>query len=184
MKLPLQISARNLLLPPEADAAIRQEVAKLDEFYDRVMACRVLVEMPHRHATGENAHYNLRIDLTLPGGELAVTRQPQPDLFTAIQDAFDAARRQIQDYARRQRGDVKVREEPGHARVSKLFPFEGYGFLDTADGREIYFHEHSVLNGGFKRLEVGTEVRFAEEMGEKGPQASTVVPVGVGRRGG
>ena len=77
----------------------------------------------------------------------------------------------------RQRGDVKHHEEPTHARISALFPDKGYGFLTTQDGREIYFHEHSVLNRKFKQLEIGMEVRFAEEMGEKGPQASSVTVV-------
>jgi cold shock CspA family protein len=50
--------------------------------------------------------------------------------------------------------------------------------LETADRREIYFHRSSVLDGGFDRLKIGVEVRFAEELGEEGPQASTVQPVG------
>ena len=86
----------------------------------------------------------------------------------------DAARRRLEDYARRQRGAVKSHEETHRARVSRLFPEAGYGFLETPDGREIYFHRHSVLHPGFDRLAVGTEVRFVEEAGEKGPQASTV----------
>jgi cold shock CspA family protein len=62
--------------------------------------------------------------------------------------------------------------------VSKLFPDEGYGFLETPDGREVYFHRNSVLGADFDRLSIGTEVRFAEEEGEKGLQASTVTVVG------
>jgi len=58
--------------------------------------------------------------------------------------------------------------------VVKIFPGEGYGFLEDDEGREIYFHRNSVLDGAFQRLEVGSEVRFAEEAGEKGPQASSV----------
>jgi cold shock CspA family protein len=63
--------------------------------------------------------------------------------------------------------------------VNRLFPEEGYGFLETPDGREIYFHRHSVLYPGFDRLAIGTEVRFVEEPGEKGPQASTVAIAGI-----
>jgi cold shock CspA family protein len=69
---------------------------------------------------------------------------------------------------------VKLHEGSPHGRVTKLFPDEGFGFLKTPDGREIYFHENSVLDSGFGGLEIGTEVHFAEELGEKGPQASTV----------
>ena len=92
----------------------------------------------------------------------------------AIRDAFNAAGRRLQDYARRQSGVVKVHEPVAQGRVTKIFPEEGYGFLETPDGREIYFHGHSVLQPGFDHIAVGTEVRFAEELGEKGPQASTV----------
>jgi cold shock CspA family protein len=78
----------------------------------------------------------------------------------AIRDAVDAARRRLEGYARRQRGAVKAHEGLPRGRVSKLFPEEGYGFLDTPDGREIYCHRHSVLHPGFDRLDIGMEVRF------------------------
>jgi cold shock CspA family protein len=75
------------------------------------------------------------------------------------------------------RGDVKVHEHPHAAgRVTKLFSRSGYGIIEDAEGREVYFHRNSVLNGGFRRLEVGTPVRFVECSGDKGPQASTVIP--------
>jgi cold shock CspA family protein len=96
----------------------------------------------------------------------------------AVRDAFDVARRQLEDFVRHQRGDVKSHETPPHARVSKLFPEGGYGFLETPDGREIYFHRNSVLHEGFNRLKINSEVRFSEEMGEKGPQASSVTLIG------
>ena len=63
---------------------------------------------------------------------------------------------EYEDYARRQRGDVKAHEEALRACVSKLFPEDGYGFLETPDGREIYFHRRSVLHPGFDRLAIGT----------------------------
>jgi cold shock CspA family protein len=62
--------------------------------------------------------------------------------------------------------------------VKKLLPEDGYGFLESADGREIYFHRNSVRELGFESLEIGARVRFAEEEGEKGPQASRVTPLG------
>jgi cold shock CspA family protein len=54
----------------------------------------------------------------------------------------------------------------------------GFGFLQTSDGREVYFNEYSVLSGAFAKLKVGTRVTFAEEEGESGPQASTVKLLG------
>ena len=80
----------------------------------------------------------------------------------------------MQDFARRQHGDVKHHEPTPQARVVRLFPDESCGFLATEDGREVYFHKDSVLGAGFKRLRVGTLAAFVEEQGEKGPQASTV----------
>jgi cold shock CspA family protein len=98
---------------------------------------------------------------------------PHKEAELAVRDAFRSARRKLQDFARRQRGDVKTHQALS-AKVSQLFPKAGYGFLETFDGRQIYFHQNSVLSGKFGALEVGTGVRFAEEDGERGPQASTV----------
>ncbi|MEO6666469.1 MAG: HPF/RaiA family ribosome-associated protein [Nitrospiria bacterium] len=176
MQHPLQITVRNMSLSDAARAAIQERVDKLDAFTPDIIGCRVLVEMPHRHQH-QGASYNVRIDLTIPGAELIVKREAHEDVYVAIRDAFDAAKRQVQESRRRRRGEVKAHEESPLARVSKLFSIEGYGFLETPDGREVYFHSHSVLNGGFDRLAPGTEVRFVEEEGDQGPQASTVVPM-------
>ncbi len=135
-----------------------------------------MVEAPHRHHQ-HGVQFNVRIDITVPGGEVVVKREPHTDIYVAIRDAFIAARRQLQSHAKRQRGDVKSHAPQPYGRVSQLFLMDGYGFLTADDGREIYFHKNSVLNGGFEKLEVGSEVRFAEEQGDQGLQASTVVPV-------
>lgn len=177
MKHPLQITVRNMSLSEAAKAAIQEKAAKLDAVDDRIIGCRVLVELPHKHQH-HGALYNVRIDLTIPGAELVVKREPNEDLYVAIRDAFDAARRQLRERRKHAIHDVVPRETPqAEARVSRLFPIEGYGFLETPDGREIYFHRNSV-RGGIERLAVGAEVRFHEAQGDKGPQASTVEPVG------
>lgn len=118
MKLPLQITTRDVSLSEVAEQSIRDKAAKLDTFCDKIMGCRVLVETPHRHQQ-HGARYNVRIDLTVPGSELVVKREDHEDLYVAIRDAFDAARRQLQDYAARQRGDVKT-----HAAHSSNTPQE------------------------------------------------------------
>ena len=173
MKIPLQITGRNFELTAPMEDIISERARKLDLVYDQIMRCRVLVEAPHRHHH-KGILYNLRIDITVPGGELAVKREPHEDVYAAIGDAFDAAERQLQAYAARRRGDVKHHEEMPHAHISALFPEKGYGFLTTQDGREIYFHRNSVLKHRFRDLKIGMKVRFVEELGEKGPQASTV----------
>jgi ribosomal subunit interface protein len=173
MDLPLQITARDIELTDGIKAEIAERAGKLDKFYDRIMRCRVVVECPKRHLN-DGKLYNIRIVMKVPGGEIAVKRELNKDLYVAIRDAFDAARRKLEDFSREQHGAVKRHEEPPRGRVSALFPEKGYGFLTTADGHEVYFHANSVLNKDFAKLKVGTEVRFAEEQGEKGPQASTV----------
>jgi cold shock CspA family protein len=202
MKIPLQITFRNMPPSRAIEDNIREKADKLDSLYDDIMSCRVIVEAPHRHHHKGKA-YVVRIDMTVPGGELVVNREPKrlvaaraarneelentlaenhapskhaahEDAYVAIRDAFNAAARKLQDHARRRRGKTKVHEATPVARVTKIFPMEDYGFLQTPDGREIYFHKNSVLQPGFDRLEVGTEVYYAEELGEKGPQASTV----------
>ena len=107
MQLPLQISARGVELGSATESLIRQHAEKLDRYYDRIMGVRVMVEGPQRQM-GEPIVHNVHIDITIPGGEVVVKRQAHPELQTAIQRAFDAARRRLQDYARRQRGDVKA----------------------------------------------------------------------------
>lgn len=177
MKLALQITGRNLDIPEEMKEEIKGKAEKLDKFYDQIMRCRIIVEVPHRHHR-EGILYNVRIDMTVPGAELVVKREPNENLDVAIRDAFDAARRKLEDFARRHRGAVKHHEELPHALISALFKDKGYGFLTTPEGREVYFHEHSVLNYDFKHLRTGMKVRFVEEEGEKGPQASTVTVIG------
>jgi cold shock CspA family protein len=182
MRLPVQIAFHNMPHDAAIESAIRGNADWLDNYYDRIMSCRVVVDRPHLHHREGNL-FQIRIDLKVPGRELVVKREPTEhsdykDLDIMIRDAFDEARRQLEDHGRRQRGDVKAREPQPHARVVKLFPDSDYGFLATPDGREVYFHRNSVVEATFEDLEVGTEVRFVEELGDKGPQASTLTPVG------
>jgi ribosomal subunit interface protein len=178
MKLPLQITFRNMPPSPAIEAAVRKKADRLDRFSKHIMACRVVVEAPHRrHHQGKQ--YHVRIDLTVPGGELAVSREPalhqaHEDVYVAIRDAFDAAARQLEDHTRRQRGQTKVHATEPRGRIARLVPEQDFGFIETSDGREIFFHRHSVLGEEFDRLELGDDVNFVEEPGDKGPQASTV----------
>jgi cold shock CspA family protein/ribosome-associated translation inhibitor RaiA len=174
MQRPLKITSRDFPLSEAVEAEIGQKAAALDTFYERLSGCEVTVRAPalkHHHKGGP---FLVEIRLTVPGRELIVDHQEAEEISQAIREAFDAARRQLEDYAREQRGSVKAHETMlGH--ISRLEREPGYGFIETADGREIYFHSNSVLDRAFDRLEVGAEVRFAEEEGEQGPQASTVI---------
>jgi ribosomal subunit interface protein len=169
------------MAPSEAiESMIRERVARLERFHDRIVRCHVVVDMPHRHHR-KGRLYAVRVDVTTPTREIVATRDPpldhsHEDFNVVVRDAFDSIARQLEDEVRRRRGDVKTHEEPTHGRVVRLFPAHSYGFLVTPDEVEIYFHENSVIGGAFRELEVGDEVRYTLTPNEsaKGPQASSV----------
>ena len=182
MQLPVQVTFKNMDPAPAVEAKIREKAAKLDRFYDRIMGCHVVVEAPHRHHRKGRA-YRVRIVLTVPGRDVEVTREgpenpAHADILVAVRDAFDAAKRRLQDHARELRGQIKLHEAPAHGRILRLFP--EYGFIKTSDGQEIYFHRNSLVAGIFDSLKVGDEVRLSivEGESEKGAQASTVQKIG------
>jgi len=130
MELPVQITYRNMQPSDAVTARVHEEAAKLDEFFPRITSCRVVVEAPHRHHKwGELFH--VRIELGVPGTELVVSHEPSPraalrhneevalrkhleihpehkDVYVAVRDAFASARRQLQDYVKRLRGEMKT----------------------------------------------------------------------------
>jgi ribosomal subunit interface protein len=184
MKLPAEITFRNMNASEALEANVRDKVEKLEQFCDRIMSCRVVVEANHRHQNKGHL-YHVRIDLSVPGQELVVSRDPSDnqahaDVYVAVRDAFSAARRQLDKFVRANRRDAKAHANlpAPHGRILELIPMEDFGRILTPDGREIYFHRNSLLNGSFDKLEIGDEVRFSEEMGDDGPQASSVHLVG------
>jgi ribosomal subunit interface protein len=182
MKLPLQVTFRNMDPSDAMEENVRMRAEKLDQFFDQIMSCRVMIEARHHHHHQGNL-YHVRIDITVPEDEIVVSRerdkhQAHEDAYVAIRDAFDAARRQLEDYSRRRQQHVKQHEVPSHGRISQLHPDQDYGIITTPEGREIFFHKNSVLNTLFDQLQIGTEVRFDEEQGDLGPQASTVKVIG------
>lgn len=185
MKLPLQITFRDLDSSPALADAVRRRTERLDAICDRLISCRVAIEAPNRHTHHGPSQYHVRVDVKAPGIELVSSHTPpdvKPDLYVLIDQAFDDMERQVEDWVRMARWDVKRHGRSPHARIAKIFRARGYGFLEAPDGREIYFHKNSVLRNKWDQLEVGMEVRFAEEDGDKGPQASTVDVVGKPRR--
>ena len=190
MQLQPQITFRNLDTSPTVKELIEERVAALEKFFDRITACKVLIEAGNRrHRQGRIYHVTVR--LIVPGEEIIVKRDPSEhhaheDIRVAVRDAFDAARRQLEDHARRVRGQTKAHEAADVGRVSTLFPERDYGFLTSAAGEEIYMHRNAVVGGGFDKLCVGDEVRYVVRPGEgeHGMQASTVIPRGKSRPAG
>ncbi len=182
MQVPLQIRFHKVEPSEAVEAAIRKRAEQLEHFAPDIISCRVTLDAPHKHHHQGNL-YQVKIDIRTPVGEIVVSRSPDEhqaheDAYVAIRDAFKAARRQLQDRLRERRGEVKVHETPPHGSVTALHPADDYGTITDSNGREIYFHRNSVIEKGFDQLAIGDEVRFAEEAGDKGPQASTVHVIG------
>ena len=121
MQIPLEIRFHNVDHSPAVEAAIREHAAKLEQFADQITRCRVTVEAPHKHHQQGNL-YTVRVDVHYPGGEIVVARDPSAhqaheDVYVALRDAFKAARRQLQDRVRVQRGQVKPHEGPPRGRI-------------------------------------------------------------------
>ena len=182
MQKPLQIHFHQIDPSPAIEARIREQCDELEEFYDQIIGCSVSFGAPHqRHHQGRL--YQVKVHLTLPDGEIHSTHahhdeHAHEDPYVAIRDSFKAVRRQLEDYARKRQVHVKSHKPAQQGTVVELHGDMDYGLLETPDGRQIYFHRHSVLDAAFDHLHMGDEVRFAEEAGEQGPQASTVHPLG------
>lgn len=175
---PVQIQFRDIEESDFIWNAILAHAEKLERYFDRIIGCQVVISAPHqRQNQGTIFHVELR--LTLPGERVLVNHEREKnhaheDIYVAIRDAFDSAERRLEDYIRRKRGLVKVSRSQARGRILRIFFNEGYGFIISRDGREIYFHKNSVLGNGFGKLRVGDEVRYSEEMGQKGPQVTSM----------
>ena len=111
MQIPLQITFRDMEPSDAVEAKIREKAEKLDRFHDHIMSCRVVVEMPHQHHN-QGKLFHVTVDITVPGSEIVANHasdqnHAHEDPYVAIRDAFDAAKRQLEDYVRRRRGQVK-----------------------------------------------------------------------------
>lgn len=182
MERPLEIAFHNMQPSPSLEALIRRRAERLDARYPRLVGCRVSIEALHRqHRTG-NLH-ECHIVLSLPGRDLAVTREPHrahedyanPDVRVSIRVAFDAAERLLLDHKAQLREDTSA--PTGNAvagEITLIEPGTDHGFLLTSGGTQLYFHRDSVTNGRFEDLHPGQTVRYVEEAGDTGPVATKV----------
>jgi ribosome-associated translation inhibitor RaiA len=146
MQLTPIVTFRGIARTKALKAEILARVRKLETYYSRIIGCRVLVELVERHHEAGN-RYHVRIELTVPGEEIVVSNEgglhatardigterltkatesdPERKHATvAIREAFDIARRRLQDYARRQRGAVKTPARRSRGPVTQQFPID------------------------------------------------------------
>lgn len=179
MQIPLQITLRHMPPSDALEARIRDQAAKLEEFHPNLISCRVTIEEIARHQQ-QGRQFQVRIDAHVPGHEIVANRDHHEDVYVALRDAFAAVTRQLEEDIREKRGDVKLHAVPLHGRIARLLGEEGYGFIATPDGRELYFSRENVIEPSFDELEVGTAVQFIEEPAAEGMQAKRVT---VGKHG-
>lgn len=180
MQVAPQIRFRGMDPSPAVEAAIADRLDALARFHGRITACSVVVEAPHRHQH-KGKIYQVRIVLKLPGHEIQAGHTHEldhahEDVYVAVRDAFDAARRQLEDIVR---GDsphrVKTHAERLQGKVDRLVEDDGFGFIAGDDGSEYFFRRESMTSAqDWQKLVPGAPVRFTAHEGEKGPYASAV----------
>lgn len=184
MTIPTQITFRGFDSSEALEERILEKIRRLERLQNRITSCHVTVErIAARHHQGKI--FEVHVHIALPGARVDVTREPgldhgHEDVYVAVRDAFARAERQLEELIRVHRDDVKTHAAPPHGRIIRMFAPEGYGFIESSDLLEVYFHRNAVADGSFDELEVDDEVRFvlAPDAGDKGPQASTVTPIG------
>ncbi len=182
MQIEPEIAYRNVEPTPAVERQILWGLRGLERAYPRITGCRIMVEIPHpRHHRGNL--YRVRIDVTVPGHEMVVSRDPparrrkREEAATAVREAFAVMRQKLRELREREAGHPRVPEAPLRGRISTLNEAEGYGFIRLPEDGEIYFHRTGVPSDRFDELEVGAEVRFVEEEVDGTLRAVSVVPL-------
>lgn len=188
MQVPLEISFHNIDKSEWAEDMIRDHVARLEDIYERLTACRVRVERRASSAVKANGIPPVvRLELSVPGAkDIVVAHEPDhlqrkfqtPDLQNAIHETFRIAERQLAAL-KEQRTDYTA--VGGHeasneflGAVAELTPEKDFGFLLTKEGGLLYFHRNSLLSGDFDSLARGQELYYVEDVGDTGPIATKV----------
>jgi ribosome-associated translation inhibitor RaiA len=184
MQEPLQISFHNMASSEALEARVREHWAKIERHYDGIIGARIVLEAAHKQP--HKSTLGITISIGVPGRDIVVKREQRlhesdHHATWVINEAFRVAERQLEDYAQKQRREVKPHEgEREYARIARLYPEQNYGFLETRAQLSVYFHRDVVRAGDFDDLKLGGEVLYtlAPEEGPMGPMASSVWTLG------
>ena len=115
MTIPVQITFRHMETSPAVETRVRELTDHLGVFSDRIQTCRVVVDSPHRHHH-QGKVFAVKVQLVLPGDDVVVDmerpqRDGHDDVYVVLRDAFDAAKRQLQQRMASLRGDEKRHEK-------------------------------------------------------------------------
>src|SRR3989338_7995123 len=173
MQVPVQIAFRGIPHSEAIKTHIEEKVDKLQQFCANIISCHVVIEFSSKNQHQGNLH-STRITVTVPGKELVSTHNAAEDLYISVREAFDDMTRQLEDYIKLMRHEVKAHQPISSGRVARLFNGDGFGFIEDVNGEEFYFNATHVLHPTFNKLTVGMPVHFVEGMGADGPQAHRV----------
>lgn len=173
MQLPVHIQFRGMEPSEALEASARAHAHKLELFASNITACRITIDLEQKHQH-QGRPYGVRMDLTLPGHELVVSRVQNEDVYVALRDAFDSMRRQLDALVHQRRGDQKQHATALHGTVVRLDSAQGFGFIRTATGEEYYFNRDNVAGTPFAHVHDGAEVQFIAAAGGEGLQAKRV----------
>ncbi len=174
MLLPLQITIRDLPASVVIENHIRKKAEKLNRYCDQISSCRVVIELAQK-SKHHGRLFNVRIDITVPGKELVVTKKQNEDVYITIRDAFNAVYRQLEEHTRRRHGHVKKHNDVLHGKICRLMQTDGYGFIEGTDGNEYYFSMTNVSYPSFQQLLIGDAVEYQGECFNDGQHAHHVV---------
>ncbi|MFA4901118.1 MAG: HPF/RaiA family ribosome-associated protein [Desulfobaccales bacterium] len=171
----IHIEGRQVEILPEWRAKIEAELARLQQHYhDPILHARVEIIGTSHHRLGA---FEVHLVVNVPGDTITLMRQGDM-VMPLVVEAFDALDRRLREHSELVQQKVKTHEEVAErGRVVRLFPEDDYGFIETDDGLEVYFHAHALKKGKFSNLAPGMAVKFAQESGDQGPQAIWVQPL-------
>jgi len=183
MQRPLQIVFKGMDSSPALEALIRERVDRLDDLHPRLIGCRVVVEVPHRGAEAAKVPVAVSVEAEVAGRgpivgrDQAERRDAKEDHTVALNKAFEAVERQLDRVAgtRSRQGAARVAEGQS-GMVVRVFPEQGYGFVEIDNSTELHFTRNAVVGGTFEEIETGmmVQVTRAADEGPMGPQASAV----------
>ncbi len=183
MQVEPQITFKNLDTSPGLEALIRQRIDGLEQMHPRIISCRVVVEVPRRASETAKLPLGISVEVEVPGKPTIVAKDQQErheakgDHTAPVNNAFDAVERQLDKIAAIQDREVKLSEAtPQSGMIARLYPDQGYGFVEVDNSPELYFTRNAVAGDAYDQLEVGMLVHLtiANEEGPMGPQASSI----------
>lgn len=166
----VKIEGQHTQVDDDVKLMVTERLQALNDPYDDIVHVRVSFIKHKRHNKGSD---EVRMFLTLSGKSISIKRQADT-LDEALNDALDVVTRQLREFREIRQHATKTPTPHPRGRIIRLFPEDGYGFIETESHQEVYFHENAVYHIAFDDLEVGMTVELSVEAGREGPQASHV----------